>query len=90
MGEPPDGYTIERIDVNGHYVKENCKWIPFADQARNRRSTVCVLLNGQKMLQVDAARKLGLSSATLCKWHKHKAVKPADIDLVFLSEEVTR
>jgi len=36
MGSKPDGYSIERIDNNGNYCKENCKWIPFGDQAKNK------------------------------------------------------
>ena len=35
-----DGLSIERIDVNGNYCPENCKWIPFKEQPRNRRDTV--------------------------------------------------
>lgn len=36
MGPKPDGYSIERIDVNGNYEPGNCKWIPLADQQLNR------------------------------------------------------
>lgn len=31
------GLSLERIDVNGDYSKENCCWIPLKDQAKNRR-----------------------------------------------------
>ena len=35
-----DNLTIERIDVNGNYCPENCKWIPQKQQLRNQRRTV--------------------------------------------------
>ena len=37
MGEMPEGYSIERVNVNGNYEPSNCKWIPMAEQALNRR-----------------------------------------------------
>ena len=39
MGKKPEkGFSIERIDVNKGYYPENCKWIPVAEQAGNRRN----------------------------------------------------
>lgn len=32
--------SIERIDVNGNYEPENCKWIKIKEQYYNRRNTV--------------------------------------------------
>lgn len=32
-----EGLTLDRIDVNANYCKENCRWIPFEEQARNKR-----------------------------------------------------
>jgi hypothetical protein len=37
MGEKRDGFSIERIDVNLGYFKDNCYWLPMRLQARNRR-----------------------------------------------------
>lgn len=37
MGERPDGYTIERREVNGNYEPGNCYWSPAADQTANTR-----------------------------------------------------
>lgn len=35
-----DDMTIERLDVDGNYEPGNCSWIPKANQASNRRSTI--------------------------------------------------
>ena len=32
-----EGLSIERIDVNGNYCPNNCKWIPLSDQKKNMR-----------------------------------------------------
>ena len=37
MGERPEGMSLDRIDSDKGYYKENCKWSTIEEQNRNRR-----------------------------------------------------
>lgn len=60
------GLTLERNDVNGDYGPENCSWIPFKEQSKNRRTNNYLTLNGTTKTLSEWARCLGINRKTIC------------------------
>jgi hypothetical protein len=41
------GLTLDRIDVNGNYCKDNCRWATIYEQANNKRRNLIYTYNGE-------------------------------------------
>lgn len=67
MGPRPAGATLERIDNNGGYSPENCRWASRGEQNRNRRNNVHVTYRGERMIVTDACRAAGLPLVAVLK-----------------------
>ena len=65
MGERPDGTTLDRINVDGHYEPGNCRWATAKEQQRNRRDNIMVAFDGQTMCIADWADAIGINRHTL-------------------------
>lgn len=37
LGDPPEGYTLDRIDPDGNYEPGNVRWASATEQRHNRR-----------------------------------------------------
>ena len=65
MGHRPKGCSLDRIDVNGDYTPENCRWATNIEQARNRENSIKVNFFGYTMNIQTAALLSRLSVATI-------------------------
>ena len=80
MGNAPDGCSIDRIDVNGDYCPENCRWADNETQQYNRRDTVKITFDGITETLLYWSKKTGIPAKNLysrfhiMKWSAEKTL----------------
>ena len=64
-----NGYTddleIDRIENNGNYSPDNCRWVTRSENCLNRRDTFIVNLDGEDIKVWEYAKKVGIHHQTL-------------------------
>lgn len=62
-----DEMTIDRIDNDGDYRPENCRWVCRSENCKHTRLTKFYTHDGITLSHNDWARRIGISPATLTK-----------------------
>jgi len=66
MGDcPKDKESIDRIDNNGDYTPENCRWADRSEQNNNKNSNVFITHNGETLTITEWAKRLGTNDCTI-------------------------
>lgn len=66
MGLPPTiEHQIDRIDNDGDYCPENCRWVSRTENARNRTNNKFITAFGKTMTQSQWAEETGIKRETI-------------------------
>lgn len=69
---------IDRIDPDGDYCPENCRWVTAEENAKNKRRTIFVYLWGDKYCASDACKILGINRTTVTERVRIRGNSPTE------------
>lgn len=68
MGKRPSkNHSLDRIDINGNYEPNNCRWATDYEQRANKQNTVMYEINGVKLHSSGWAKKLKIDKGNFYK-----------------------
>lgn len=65
MGVKPTGFSLDRVDNNGNYCPENCRWADNKTQSNNKSTNVLIELEGRILNAQQWSEETGISAKVI-------------------------
>src|SRR5690606_30613959 len=63
--------TLDRIDPEGDYCPENCRWVTIEEQNNNKSNTIFITIGNERLTAKQVSEKYGINYHTLYYRIKH-------------------
>ena len=70
--KPTKNHSLDRIDNNKGYYKENCRWGTKRQQGNNRRTNILITYQGKTQNLTEWSKELGIPYHTLSNRRRNK------------------
>jgi hypothetical protein len=77
--KPTKKHSLDRIDVNGNYCKENCRWATQSEQMKNTRKNNMIEFQGKRMCLKEWSRRLNVPASRI---YRRVTLKGWDLGMV--------
>ncbi len=86
MGKHPgEGFSLDRIDTNGNYEPNNCRWANWETQHRNKRNNRNVIVNNIEMCISQASFLINVNQSKVVRMVKKLGITyQKAVDLLML------
>lgn len=74
--------SLDRIDTNGDYCPENCRWVTRQEQNENKRDNILVTYRDETHPLHTWVKRFGLPAAQMMKLYLYKCDMEKAIDLL--------
>lgn len=65
MGPRPARFQLDRVDNDGDYTPDNCRWVAQRDNLNNKRTSHVIEHGGERLTVSQWAERLGIHPRTL-------------------------